>query len=70
MDDGIGCLISAVLIIALVIFVVYVITLIAVAAATIAAAAGSAWGGGWAILNYGKSFKENMIDSNRASTAA
>lgn len=70
MDDGLGALIGIALVIGAVIFVVYIITLIAAAVATIAAAGGSLWGGGWAILNYGKSIKENLIDSNRAPAAA
>jgi len=32
--------------------------------AMVAGGAGILWGGGTAVLNYGRSFKENMIDSN------
>ena len=35
--------------------------------AAVAGAGGTLWGGGTAIVNYYKSFKENMIDSNRAT---
>jgi len=69
MDDGeaIGAIIGIVIIAVVVIFIVYIITLIAIAVATIAAAGGSIWGGGWALLNYGKSMKKNLVDSNRSS---
>lgn len=67
MDDGIGAIIGIVLVIAAVIFVVYIITIIATAVLGVAVAGGSIWGGSRAIMNYGKSFKENMIDSNRAA---
>jgi len=69
MDDGIGTLIWIAVVIVTVIAVVYVITLIAAAIAMAAAAGGSLWGGGRAIFNYGKSIKENLIDSNRAAAA-
>lgn len=63
MDDW-GGIIVGILAIAAIIFVVYVIVMIASALAAIAGGAGVLWGGGTAIVNYGKSFKENMIDSN------
>lgn len=66
MDDW-GGLIAVVLAIAAIIFVVYVIVMIASVLAAIAGGAGVLWGGGTAIANYGKSFKENMIDSNAAT---
>jgi hypothetical protein len=66
MDDW-GGLIAVVLAIAAIIFVVYVIVLIASVLAAVAGGAGVLWGGGTAIVNYGKSFKENMIDSNAAA---
>ena len=69
MDDGWGSIIGMVIIIAVALFVLYIITLIAASIAMIAAAGGSLWGGGWAILNYGKSIKENLIDSNRTPMA-
>lgn len=64
MDDW-GGIIAAVFVIAAVIFVIYCIIMIASVLATIAGGAGVLWGGGTAISNYSKSFKENMIDSNR-----
>lgn len=67
MDDW-GGLIAVVLAIAAIIFVVYVIVMIASVLAAVAGGAGVLWGGGTAIVNYGKSFKENMIDSNAAAT--
>ena len=66
MDDW-GGLIGIVLAIAAIIFVIYVIVMIASILAAVAGGAGVLWGGGTAIVNYGKSFKENMIDSNLAA---
>jgi hypothetical protein len=66
MDDW-GGLIAVVLAIAAIIFVVYVIVMIVSVLAAVAGGAGVLWGGGTAIVNYGKSFKENMIDSNAAA---
>ena len=65
MSEGGGKIVAIALIIGLVIFVLYIIFLIAATLLGTAAVGGSIWGGGRAILNYGKSFKENMIDSNR-----
>jgi hypothetical protein len=42
-------------------FIQYVL----IPAVIIAAAIGVIWGGGTALINYIKSFKENIIDSNR-----
>ena len=67
MDDDFGGIIGIVIVLAIVAFVVYCIVMIASILAGIAGAGGLAWGGGTAIANYGKSFKENMIDSNRAT---
>jgi len=69
-DDAMGALIGGIIGIALLLFVLYVIILIATAIATIAATGGFLWGGGWAVLNYGRSIKQNLIDSNRTSAAA
>ena len=66
MDDW-GGLIGIVIAIAAIIFVIYVIVMIASILAAVAGGAGVLWGGGTAIVNYGKSFKENMIDSNAAA---
>lgn len=65
-DSGIGALIGIALAIAAVIFVIYCIVLVAGAIAAVAGTGGVLWGGGTAVVNYSKSFKENMIDSNRA----
>lgn len=65
-DSGIGALIGIVLAVAAIIFVIYCIVLIAGAIAAVAGTGGVLWGGGTAVVNYSKSFKENMIDSNRA----
>lgn len=66
MDDW-GGIIGVILVIAVVIVVLYIIVLIASVLAVVAGGAGVLWGGGTAIVNYGKSFKENMIDSNAAA---
>ena len=63
-EELIGAFIGIVVVIAIVIAIIYITVLILSAVATIAAAGGALWGSGTAINNYGKSFKENMIDSN------
>lgn len=63
MDDW-GGIIALILGIAAIIFIVYVIVMAASVLAAVAGGAGVLWGGGTAIVNYSKSFKENMIDSN------
>lgn len=63
MDDW-GGIIALILGIAAIIFIVYVIVMVASVLAAVAGGAGVLWGGGTAIVNYSKSFKENMIDSN------
>ncbi|MBO5383628.1 MAG: hypothetical protein J6A30_04945 [Ruminococcus sp.] len=65
-DDLIGGLIGLMIVVAIVAFVIYCIVMLASIIASIAGAGGLLWGGGTAIANYGKSFKENMVDSNRA----
>lgn len=67
MDDDFGGIIGLVIGLAIVAFVIYCIVLIASALAAVAGVGGTIWGGGTAIVNYCKSFKENMIDSNRAT---
>lgn len=67
MDDdfgGIFILIIALTVIALVIYCIFMLTSVL---AGVAGAGGIVWGGGTAVVNYGKSFKENMIDSNRSA---
>lgn len=63
-DDDYGGIIFLVIIV----FVIYCIVMIASVLAVIAGAGGIAWGGGTAVVNYCKSFKENMIDSNRVAS--
>ena len=58
---GIGLAIVAIIVI--IVAIVYVISLIAAILAGLAAAGGVAVG--TAVLNYGRSVKENLIDSNR-----
>lgn len=64
--DDFGGIIGIVIVIAIICFVVYAIAMIAAALAAVAGAGGVLWGGGTAVVNYSKSFKENMIDSNAA----
>lgn len=66
MDDDYGGIIGIVLILAVIIFVIYCLIILLSVLAVFAGAGGTLWGGGTAIANYYKSFKENMIDSNRA----
>ncbi len=66
MDDDIG-FIEGILLLAFIGFIVYVIVMIISVLVGIAGTAGLAWGGGTAVVNYYKSFKENIIDSNRTA---
>ena len=63
MDDW-GGIIAVIFVIVVIGVVVYCIVMIASLLAMVAGGAGILWGGGTAVLNYGRSFKENMIDSN------
>ncbi len=65
-SSGLGTLIGIALVVGAIILVVYIAILLAGAIAAVAGAGGVLWGGGTALINYGKSFKENIIDSNRA----
>ena len=65
-SSGLGTLIGIALVVGAIILVVYIAVLLAGAIAAVAGAGGVLWGGGTALINYGKSFKENIIDSNRA----
>lgn len=69
MDDDFGGIIGLVIVLAVIAFVVYCIVILASIIAAIAGASGTLWGGGTAITNYCKSFKENIIDSNKAVAA-
>lgn len=66
-SSGLGTLIGIALVIGAAILVIYIAVLLAGAIAAVAGAGGLLWGGGTALINYGKSFKENIIDSNRAA---
>lgn len=69
MDDG-GCLgyiIGVIIAVAIIGFIIYLLAMVASVLAGIAGAGGLIWGGGTAVVNYAKSFKENMIDSNKAT---
>lgn len=46
--------------------VVAAVVALVTATVTLGAAVGAVWGGGTALVNYIKSFKNNMIDSNRS----
>ena len=63
MDDW-GGIIAVIFVIVLIVVVVYCIVMIASLLAMVAGGAGNLWGGGTAVLNYGRSFKENMTASN------
>lgn len=70
-SSGAGCiggLIGIIIVIAIVVAIVAaIIALIAISwfiIVAVAGIAGTIWGGGTAIVNYIKSFKENMIDDN------
>lgn len=65
--DDLGGVLAFIFIVMAVILVVYIIVLLTSVLVTVASGAGILWGGGTALANYGKSFKENMIDSNRAA---
>lgn len=65
MDDNRNGLVFTLVMLAI-IAVVCVTVLVAGVITSVAGASGVLWGGGTALINYGKSFKENMIDSNRA----
>ncbi len=67
MDDEIGTIIGLGIALVAIAFVIYCIVILAGILATVASAGGAIWGGGTAIVNYVKSFKENMIDSNIVS---
>lgn len=67
MDDDFDGIITLIIILAIIVFVIYCIVMIATVLAGIAGVGGIAWGGGTAVVNYCKSFKENMIDSNRVA---
>ena len=68
MDDGFSGIIAFVIGFAIVAFIIYCIVMIASVLVGIAGVGGLAWGGGTAIVNYVRSFKENIIDTNKVSS--
>lgn len=68
--DGEGAIVGLILAIVIILFIVYVIVMLLMVIAGVAAAGGTLYGGGYAIKNYFSSFKENVIDSNKASAMA
>lgn len=64
-DDLFGGIFGFILIVIVFIGILYLISLVASAVLAVAGIGGLAWGGGTAVVNYAKSVKENMIDSNR-----
>ncbi len=51
----------------IIIIIVYFAVMLLSALVMVGGAGGVLWGGGTAIVNYFKSFKENMVDSNVAT---
>ena len=66
MNDDYSGIVGLIVVLVVVAFIIYCIVIMASILVSVAGAGGLIWGGGTAIANYGKSFKENMIDSNRA----
>lgn len=62
--------VGAIIVLAVIALVIYLLVLAISALVTIAAGSGLVWGGGTALFNYFKSFKENMIESNLNHTPA
>lgn len=67
MDEDVGGLIGIIIVLGVVAAIIYCIVILAGILISIAGTGGIIWGGGTAIVNYGKSFKENMVDSNLAA---
>jgi hypothetical protein len=67
MDEDLGGLIGIIILLGIVAVIIYCIVILAGILISVAGAGGVIWGGGTAIVNYGKSFKENMVDSNRVA---
>lgn len=66
-DDAVVELVGLLFGLAVIAIIVYIICLLAMVIAGIAALGGTIYGGGTAIGNYFLSFKENMIDTNKAA---
>lgn len=69
MDDDFGGILGWVLIFVAIAFAICCIVMLASVVAAVACAGGTLWGGGTAVTNYYKSFKENVIDSNKTVVA-
>lgn len=67
-SDG-GDLFIGLLVLAGFLVLLYLAIVLAGVVMSLAAAAGSVWGGGSAVWNYGKAFKEHFWDSNRTAMA-
>lgn len=65
MEDGLGTLIGGIICLAIILFIIYCIVIIAGMVISAAGVGGALWGGGTAFVNYMKSLKENLFDSNR-----
>lgn len=70
MDELIGWIAGIVLVIVAICFIIYILSLVASIIAACSAIGGALWGGGTAIRNYAKAFKDNMISSNKKTVAA
>lgn len=68
--DGEEAIVGLVIALMVIGFIIYVTILLATVIAGAAAAGGTLFGGCSAIKNYALSFKENVIDSNKASAMA
>ena len=68
--DGEGAIVWFIFGAVIVCLIVYLVVLLATIIVGAAAAGGTLYGGGYAIKNYALSFKENVIDNNRASVMA
>ena len=67
MDDDFDGVVGFIIIFVIIGLIVYAAIILASVIATVAGIGGTAWGGGTAVVNYCKSFKENMIDSNKVT---
>lgn len=70
MDELIGWIAGIVLVIVAICFIIYILSLVASIIAVCSGIGGALWGGGTAIRNYAKAFKDNMISSNKKTVVA
>ena len=66
--DGEGFIIGFILVLIIIGLIIYLLALLASIITGVATVGGTLYGGGYAIKNYFSSFKENVIDSNKAPT--